>query len=56
MPQKHDQGWKKRQPVAQTEPPASPEHLARELVENGLATPQILDPRANYGRRKETTP
>jgi hypothetical protein len=51
MPQKHDQGWKKQQPAAKSEPLLNTEHLARLLVENGLASPQILDPRPDVSRR-----
>lgn len=55
MPQKHDQKFKKRQPAALPDPVLDTERLARELVENGLASPQILDARATFSRRKETS-
>lgn len=41
--QKHDIGWTKRQPRNRPEPIQSGGKLARELVERGLASPNILD-------------
>ncbi|MDQ0824307.1 hypothetical protein QFZ60_000480 [Arthrobacter sp. B2I5] len=46
--QKHDQGWKKRQPLNQAETPESPASLALELVRRGIATRQILDVRGGW--------
>jgi hypothetical protein len=52
MVQRHDQGWKKQQATAMSEPLLDTEHLARELVENGLCSPRILESR--FSRSKET--
>ncbi len=54
MPQKHDQGWKKQQSSSSAEPPINPDRLARELVENGRASPQILDLRFSFSRSRES--
>lgn len=41
--QKHDIGWKKRQPSKKPEPMEKPGYLARQLVDRGLASKSILD-------------
>lgn len=55
MPQKHDTGWKKRRAVLKAkDAPFSigPSGLARDLVNRGLASVQILDSRGTYSKNK----
>jgi hypothetical protein len=54
MRQRHDTGWKKRNTPGKRKTTINGGELARDLVERGLASRDILDPTPRYRSQRKT--